>query len=145
MITIRHMGASELHRIDEIDRSEHVTQEYVHRGGSLEERTVDVMVPTWFRSGDHEHSVQSRVSAWQPILARGGTLVGAFDVHTFAGLAIYRPHLAECVANLAVLHVSRDYRRKGVASLLTAERSCVSRAWTAPDASTCPLHPAALP
>jgi GNAT superfamily N-acetyltransferase len=39
MITIRHMEASELHRIGEIDRSEHVTQEYPYRRGSLERRT----------------------------------------------------------------------------------------------------------
>lgn len=128
MITIRHMKASELDRIGEIDRSEHVTQEYSYRRGSLERRTVNVMVPTWSRSGDHEHSVQGKVHAWQPILDQGGTLVGGFDADTLAGFAIYQPHLAEQMANLSVLHVSRSYRRKGIGSLLTEEVARLARA-----------------
>jgi len=36
VITIRHMEASELDWIGEIDRSEHVTQEYSYRRGSFE-------------------------------------------------------------------------------------------------------------
>jgi ribosomal protein S18 acetylase RimI-like enzyme len=86
------------------------------------------MVPTWSRSGDHEHSVQGRVNAWQPILDRGATLVGAFDVETLAGFAIYQPHLAEGMANLSVLHVSRNYRRRGIASLLAGEVARLARA-----------------
>lgn len=115
------MEPSQLARIGEIDRSEHVTQEYSYRRARLETRPVDLQVPTWSRSGDHEHSVQAKIDEWRPILDRGGTLLGAFDAEILAGFAIYRPHLAEGVANLAVLHVSRQYRRKGVASLLTGE------------------------
>ena len=104
-----------------------MTQEYSYRRGSLERRNVDVVVPTWSRSGDHEHSVRGRVNAWQPILDRGGTLVGAFDAYTLAGFAIYQPHLAEDMANLAVLHVSRYYRRKGIGSLLVGEVARLAR------------------
>jgi len=128
VITIRHMEASELGRIGEIDRSEHVTQEYSYRRGSLERRAVDVAVPRWSRSGDHEHSVQGRINAWQPILDGGGTLVGASDADTLAGFAIYQPHLAEDMANLSVLHVSRSYRRKGIGSLLAGEVARLARA-----------------
>lgn len=128
MIAIRHMPASELDRIGEIDRSEHLTREYSYRSGSLEWREVDVAVPTWLRSGDREHSVRRNVNAWRPILEQGGTLVGAFDGETLAGIAIYRPHLEEGVADLAVLHVSRSYRRKGIASQLVEEVARLSRA-----------------
>ena len=128
MIKIRQMAASELDRIGEIDRSEHVTQEYSYRRGSLERRDVDVRVPPWSRRGDHEHSVQGKVKAWQPTLDRGGTLVGAFDADTLVGFAIYQRHLAEGMANLAVLHVSRSYRRKGIASLLVEEIARLARA-----------------
>jgi GNAT superfamily N-acetyltransferase len=128
VVTIRHMACSELDRIAEIDRSEHVTEEYSYRRGSLEKRNVDVRVPTWFRSGDHEHSVQGRVDAWQPILDRGGTLVGAFDTDALAGFAIYQPHLAAGMANLSVLYVSRNYRRKGLGSLLAGEVARLARA-----------------
>jgi ribosomal protein S18 acetylase RimI-like enzyme len=128
VITIRHMQASELERIAEIDRSEHVTRVYSYRRGVLASRAVDDAVPTWFPSGSHEHSVPSRVQAWRPILERGGTLIGAFDAETLAGVAIYRPRLAEGTANLSVLHVSRSFRRKGVASLLTEEVARLARA-----------------
>ena len=128
VIAIRHMAASELHRIAEIDRSEHVTQEYSYRRGSLVSRTVEVRVPTWSRLGDHEHSVQGKVGAWQPILDRGGALLGAFDSNTLVGFAIYQPHLAEGMANLSALHVSKSYRRKGIASLLAGEVARLARA-----------------
>jgi GNAT superfamily N-acetyltransferase len=128
MITIRQVAASELDRIAEIDRSEHVTREYSYRRGSLESQAVDVAVPTWSRCGDHEHSVQGRVNAWRPILDRGGKLLGAFDADTLAGFAIYRPHLAEGMANLSALYVSRQYRRKGIASLLAREVARLARA-----------------
>jgi ribosomal protein S18 acetylase RimI-like enzyme len=127
-ITIRHMAGAELGRIEEIDRSEHVTQEYAYRDGCLEARSVDLVVPTWSRSGAHEHSVEANLRAWQPILDRGGTLVGAFDGDGLAGFAIYRPHLAEGTANLAALYVSRSYRRRGVGSLLAEEVARLARA-----------------
>jgi GNAT superfamily N-acetyltransferase len=122
------MAASELGRIGEIDRSEHVTQEYAYRDGVLERRSVQIAVPSWSRSGAHEHSVRGRLAAWQPILERGGTLVGAFDADTLAGFAIYRPHLAEGVANLSVLHVSRSYRRHGIGARLAGEVARLARA-----------------
>jgi ribosomal protein S18 acetylase RimI-like enzyme len=122
------MAGRELGRIGEIDRSEHVTHEYSYRRGALARRAVDIRVATWSRSGDHEDSVQGRVEAWQPLLDAGGTLVGAFDAAALVGVAIYRPHLAEGLANFAVLHVSRDYRRKGIGSLLADEVARLARA-----------------
>ena len=35
---------------------------------------------------------------------------------TLAGCAIYQPYLAKGMANLSVLYVSRNYRRKGIGS-----------------------------
>jgi ribosomal protein S18 acetylase RimI-like enzyme len=45
---------------------------------------------------------------------RGGTLFGALDGQILAGVAIYRPALSPGTAELAVLHVSRPYRRRGI-------------------------------
>jgi ribosomal protein S18 acetylase RimI-like enzyme len=122
------MAPEELARIGEIDRSEHVTREYTHRHGALEARAVDGSVPSWSRTGGGEHSVRSRIEAWQPLLAQGGTLIGAFDAGALVGFAIYRPRLAPGVGNLAVLHVSRSHRRRGVASGLTDEVARLARA-----------------
>ena len=72
--------------------------------------------------------MQGKVNAWQPVLDRGGTLVGAFDRDTLVGFAIYRPDLAEGLANLSALFVSRNHRRKGIASLLTEEVARLARA-----------------
>jgi ribosomal protein S18 acetylase RimI-like enzyme len=128
MIAIRRMASSALARLAEIDRSEHVTQEYTHRRGVLEAHAIDLAVPSWDRTGAGEHSVQTRIREWQPILERGGTLLGALDGERLAGLAIYRPRLANGMANLAVLHVTRSHRRRGVASRLTAEVARLARA-----------------
>ena len=128
VITIREMTDRELDRIGEVDRSEHVTHEYVHRGRALERRSVDMEVPDWSRSGSHEHSVQGRAEAWRPILERGGTLVGAFDGSTLVGFAIYRPGLAESLANLAALYVSRGHRRGGIGARLVDEVVRLARA-----------------
>lgn len=128
MITIRHMDASELDRIGEIDRSEQVMREYSYRDGSLEARVVDIAVPNWSPTGDHEHTVPGRIAACRALLDQGGTLVGAFAAEALAGVAIYRPHLTPGVANLGVLYVSRSHRRMGVAALLTDEVARLARA-----------------
>lgn len=128
MITIRHMEAAELHRIGEIDRSEHVTREYRYRRGVLEPRSVDVTIPAWSRSGDHEHGVPARIAAWKPILDRDGTLVGAFAADVLAGFAIYEPRLAEGMAGLSALYVSRSHRRRGIGTRLTREVARLARA-----------------
>jgi GNAT superfamily N-acetyltransferase len=110
------------------------------RQGSLERRDVDVRVPTWSRTGDHEHRVQGKVKAWHPFLDQDGTLVGAFDAGTLVGFAIYKRHLAEGLADLSALHVSRNYRRKGIASLLVEEVARLARA-----DSACRVYVSATP
>jgi len=121
VVAIRRMEPAELARLGEIDRSEHVTSEYRWRNGALETHAVDVRVPPWAPSGDHEHTVASRVAAWTPWLDHGGTLLGAFDGDALVGIAIYRPRIAPATANLALLHVSRSHRRRGVGARLAEE------------------------
>jgi ribosomal protein S18 acetylase RimI-like enzyme len=122
------MPSAELARIAEIDRSEHVTALYAYRRGALEGRPADEKVPTWDATGAGEHSVGALVAAFGPILERGGTLIGAFDGEALAGVAIYRPNLDEKLANLALLHVSRSQRRRGIATRLTEEVARLARA-----------------
>jgi GNAT superfamily N-acetyltransferase len=128
VIAVRVMRASELERIGEVDRSEHVTQEYVWRDGVLETRNVSICAAPWSATGDGEHSIRGKVAAWQPILGRGGTLLGAFDAEILAGFAIHRPRLGEEMSNLAALFVGRSHRRRGIGSLLVAEVVRLARA-----------------
>jgi ribosomal protein S18 acetylase RimI-like enzyme len=117
--TVRRMAASEIERIGEIDRSEHITQEYTARNGILKLRDVDIQAPRWGESG--EHSVQYYIDHWKPLVEAGGVLLGAFDGGSLAGFAIYEPPSSDGLANLAVLHVSRTYRGRGVGRDLTQE------------------------
>jgi predicted N-acetyltransferase YhbS len=122
------MAVSELGRISEIDRSEHIRQEYRSHGGSMELVDVDVHVPRWGSTGAGEHTVQKKIESWRPVLESGGVLVGAFEGDQLVGFSIYDPFLAEGVANMAVLHISRMHRRNGIGRLLADEVGRLARA-----------------
>lgn len=126
-IVIKELPASELGRIIDIDRSEHVTVLYRTLGGELVPEQVDLAVPDWYAKGG-EYSVQTKIQQWGPILRQGGVLLGALDGDRLAGFAILRYRLDEGTAQLAVLHVSRPYRRQGIASQLTDEVCRLARA-----------------
>ena len=126
-IIIEQLPASDIKRIAEIDRSEHVTGLYHTRDGELIAEEADISVPPWFSEGD-EFSVQAKLKLWGPIVDDGGVLLGALDGEQLAGFAILRYRLAEGTAQLAVLHVSRSYRRRGIARLLTEEVCRLARA-----------------
>jgi GNAT superfamily N-acetyltransferase len=120
------MAVTELDRIAEIDRSEHITQQYKFRGGALELIDVDIRAPRWGEPG--EHTVQHYVDSWRPLLESGGVLLGAFDGDRLVGFAIYQPSLSEGLANFAVLHVTRTHRREGIGCELTKEVVGLARA-----------------
>lgn len=127
MIDIKRLKSSDIDRIAEIDRSEHVTTGYVYRHGKLEVEDVDWHVPRWFTNGRPEHSVQAMIQGCKSWLERDGTLFGAFDGNALVGVAIYCPWLTETMAQLAFLHVSNGHRRMGAATLLVAEVTHLAR------------------
>lgn len=124
MTSIRELPASALHRIREIDRSERITQQYTSVGGTLVLHDVDLQASRWGEPGAARF--EELLGNWRPLLADGGVLLGAFDDERLVGFAIYRPVLSEGVANLAVLHVTRTHRRRGIARALT--RTIIDRA-----------------
>lgn len=120
MITIRQMGRSELDRIAEIDRSEHVTTGYVHEDGELRADCVDWRVPRWPMEG-LEFSVRAQMERLAPVLEDGGVMLGAFNAEgDLVGFAVLRYGLTERMAQLDALFVSRGYRRQGIATRLTS-------------------------
>jgi GNAT superfamily N-acetyltransferase len=122
LIIIRQLDPGALERIGDIDRSEHVTGAYACRHGRLEVEAVDWQVPDWFTDGRPQHSVQSNIHDWRPLLEQhGGVLFGALYGRRLVGMAIYRPRLAPDMGQLAVLHVSHEYRRRGLGSALTEQ------------------------
>ena len=119
MITIRRMQNSEIGRISEVDRTQHVTKAYVSKDGSLEPKDVDWKIQPWSTEGQHEHSIRAYIEGSQLILDCGGVLFGAFDGETLVGFAIYRPNLSHNTAQLAYLYASNNYRNQGIGSMLT--------------------------
>jgi len=119
------MAVAELDRVAEIDRSEHITQQYKSRAGALELIDVDIHAPRWGEPG--ERTAQQYIDSWKPLLDAGGVLLGAFDGDVLVGFAIYEPS-SEGLANFAVLYVTRAYRRKGIGCELTHEVVRLARA-----------------
>ena len=115
------MEASEIGRIAEIDRSEHITRMHTQNGATLESREVDIQVLPWSTAGDHDHSVRSKLNSWQAIVDGGGIPIGALEHDALVGFAVLQPHLAPGMANFAVLHVTRSHRRTGVGARLAEE------------------------
>jgi ribosomal protein S18 acetylase RimI-like enzyme len=128
MIAIRRMKDSELGRIAEIDRSEHITKIYKNEDGTLVPHEVDIEALPWFTDGRREHSVQAMVEECQAALDRDGVMFGAFDGDVLVGFAIYCPHLSEETAQLADLYVSRGHRNQGIGALLTETMTELARA-----------------
>lgn len=114
------MDRSEIERIGEIDRSEHVTTGYFYENGRLRAEAVNWRVPRWSRDGG-DFSVQAHIERILPVLEKRGVMLGAFNEQDrLVGFAILRPDLAEQMAQLDALFVSRGYRRQGIATRLTS-------------------------
>lgn len=127
MIQIRQLPSSDIARLAEIDRSEHVRMSYTYRGGALQAKEVDWHVPAWFAEGEGPHSVQTMIRFCREHLEARGVLLGALDGERLAGAAILRDRLTESMAQLAFLHVSRPYRRQGIAARLVEEAARLAR------------------
>lgn len=125
-IVIRRLSADGLQRFAEIDRSEEIHFHYRQIGEDLIEEPVSDSVPDFFREGDH-HSIPELVKTWQPVVDAGGILLGALDGDQLSGLALLGKELAPGVVQVALLYVSRPYRRRRVASALMDEMEHLAR------------------
>ena len=126
-MTINRMNPNELHRISELDRSEHVTQGYELIDGELTQVEVDWNVPAWFVDNDGDHSLSEQISFCSSHLSQGGVMFGAFDDDLLIGVAVVRPRLRDDLAQLPFLHVSRGVRRQGIARRLMREACGIAR------------------
>jgi ribosomal protein S18 acetylase RimI-like enzyme len=95
-----------------------VSLHYRYQDGRLSSEQVDWQVPRWFTDDRPEFSVQANIEAWSPYLEQGGVMLGALDGELLVGLAMLRHRLTESMAQLEVLHASRDYGRRGIAAAL---------------------------
>ncbi len=115
---LRVLEPVDLELLAQIDRSEVVETGYRVEDGRLVAFAVHWDVPAWDPVGDGEHSVRAMVEHWAPQAVAGGVLRGAFDGDTVAAIAMVVPAFEPGLALLALLYVSRPYRRRGLAATL---------------------------
>jgi ribosomal protein S18 acetylase RimI-like enzyme len=114
-ITIRRLSEHDLHLAQGIDVSEDGQSLYHYRNGALTPEPREWHRPAWdARQWEDNITTWARVHRWDVVL-------GAFDGATLVGMASLRYRLTETVAQLVSLHVSRAYRRHGVATRLVHE------------------------
>jgi GNAT superfamily N-acetyltransferase len=128
-ITYRRLVAADLARIAEIDRTEEIEILLVQHGSELEERIGDWSAPAWFSDGqgEHEHSVAYQRAECERHLAAGAISLGAFADGRLVGIGLVTPHIRPGIAQLAFLHVSSEYRARGVGGHLSEELERLAR------------------
>jgi len=116
-IRFRKMAVDELERIRDIDREEVIRVGYQQDGDQLIRMDVDWDTPNWGR-GEGEHTHTRIIRFAKHYLETGATAIGAFAGDRLAGIAIYQPEVEESMGQLALMHVSREFRRRGIAARL---------------------------
>ncbi len=122
MIAIRTLSREECDRVQEIDVTETGDTVYRWRDGTFVETHEHWERQPWSRQHCEEIAAE-----WRATLDRGGTVLGAFDGDRLVAEAVLVPHLTHTTAQLQYLHVSRAYRKQGIAHRLVVEISRLAR------------------
>lgn len=117
-IEIRELTRTELLRVGEIDRAEHIDELFEQHGAELVARRGNWSAPDWDRVGKGGHSVESQRRALLNYDDAGGIARGAFSNGRLVGIGVVVPHIRPAMAQLAYLHVSREFRSAGIGSRL---------------------------
>jgi GNAT superfamily N-acetyltransferase len=126
-VKIRRLARTELSRVGEIDRTEHIDLLYEQRGTELVERPGDWSASAWDPDGHGEHSVEAKRDELEHYVDAGGIAFGAFVDGRLVGIGVVVPHLRPEVAQLAFLHVTQTFRGAGIGSRLANELERVAR------------------
>jgi GNAT superfamily N-acetyltransferase len=127
LVEIRDLDRSELSRVGEIDRAEHIDVCYEQHGTELVARRANRSSPAWDPDGDGEHSVDAQRRSLVHYADAGGRARGAFAGERLVGIGVVVPHLRPGIAQLAFLHVSNGFRAAGIGSRLSADLELVAR------------------
>ena len=120
-ITIRRLSEHDLSLAQGIDVSEEGQSLYRYRNGQLTSEPFEWHRPAWDAS-----QWQDKITTWAQAHS-WDVVIGAFDGATLVGMASLRYQLTETMAQLVSLHVSRPYRRHGVAARLLHELMQLAR------------------
>jgi GNAT superfamily N-acetyltransferase len=126
-VEIRDLARSELSRIGEIDRTERIDVLFEQRGTELLARRGSWSAPAWDPDGHGEHSVAGKRLDLMHYADAGGIARGGFSGGRLVGIGVVVPHIRPSIAQLAFLHVSRDFRAVGLGSRLSVDLELVAR------------------
>lgn len=125
MITFERLSRDDAGKIAEMDRTEKVTRGYEVRDGTLRSRELDWDVPPW-----SAERVAEFVAATTAEVDGGGAFFGALDDGRLVGFAVLAHKFLGSdtgAIELTILHVSRPYRRHGVAARLLTTAADLAR------------------
>lgn len=120
-ITIRRLSENDLHLAQGIDVSEDGQSRIRYINGALTPEPGEWQRPAWDAS-----QWKDKITTWAEVHS-WDVVIGAFDGATLVGMASLRYRLTETMAQLVSLHVSRAYRRHGVATRLVHELMRLAR------------------
>ena len=126
-VEIRDLTRSELSRVGEIDRTEHIDLLFEQHGTELVALRGSWSAPAWDADGHGEHSVDAKRRELVHYADAGGISRGGFSGERLVGIGVVVPHIRPAVAQLAFLHVSRDFRATGLGSRLSADLELIAR------------------
>jgi GNAT superfamily N-acetyltransferase len=126
-VEVRGLDRSELSRVAEIDRTEHIDALYEQHGRELVPRRGSWSASAWDQDGHGEHSVEAKVRELEGLVDHGGVPLGAIAGGRLVGLGVVVPHLRPGIAQLAFLHVSASWRGTGVGGRLSEQLEQIAR------------------
>ena len=126
-VEIRDLERSELSRIGEIDRTERIDVIFEQHGTELVAHRGTWSASAWSPDGHGEHSVAAQHQALVHYADEGGIARGAFSNGRLVGIGVVVPHIRAAIAQLAYLHVSRDFRAVGIGRRLSVDLELIAR------------------
>jgi GNAT superfamily N-acetyltransferase len=118
---------NELSRVGEIDRTERIDVLFEQYGTELVSRRGTWNASAWDPDGRGEHSVAAQHQALVRYVDAGGIVRGAFSHGRLVGIGVVVPHLRPAMAQLAYLHVSREFRSTGIGSRLSVDLELIAQ------------------
>ena len=118
---IKRIDAENIRIIASVNREETIDANYAARptpdGWGLALRKTPCAPPIDVSRWDDE-DVAERIARWAPELAKGGSMLGAFDGSRLAGFTVAGHKRSDGTAELSAIFVDKDYRGKSIGSAL---------------------------
>lgn len=112
-ISLRWIDSDALDQVMQIDRTEMVDALYTQSGSRILLKSTEPTIAQWPAGAEIVEFCRGH-------MRDGAQALGAFDGEALIGVGIMTPNVQPRVAQLAFLHVSEGYRRRGIAVRLLA-------------------------